>query len=476
MKKLIVGLLTSALLFSGCSLFGNPDKTMSLNDAQKMAQENPSELFYTLSKANGAYSLEILKKYLPTIETLKRYTSEYHGTLSFDLANTPMGGGKGTYALHLVSEGDYQDLQNPKQKTDFAITADIMGGMFSADIKGSLIIVKQSLFASFEKMNIGMISMPQELKTAFSNLAGKTYGNTWDEIKTLSGNELDLKKYFTSGGLLLNMLNYAEEANQNPQTYITFQKFVKEENGYFYFEATPSQEGIQKMMTMIKNILPFGASFEAEMNSASENLKALETQTITIAFNPLDRKYYITTDQHTKITHTAEETSLFFSISETESIFLSKKGNEVTGHYTNNGQTSSFLQGTLEEKKINLSLLNPDDNSIIAVMTGEKSSNGWSGEITSPIIEKAVPMLEGAKLVFSNVLMTPEKIHAKFEGVINNATAVTKELTYTIKKSSGNFDLASPKDALPFSNLASVFESFTLLDSTEDIHSEKEIQ
>lgn len=475
-------LLASVFLFSGCSLWADKNQTMSLEDARKMAQENPSELLYTLAKANGEEKLETMKKYFPSKETLQRYTSSYHEKMSFDLLNTPLGGGKGTYETNISSEGDYKDLQNPQQKTEITSVADIMGGMIGWDVKAVISVVEKSIFVSIEKANINAMMMPPEVKTTLASLAGKTFGNTWEEIKTLSNGEFDFAKYFTSGGILMNILQFSEDAAHNPKDFVTFQKFIKEENGYFYFEVVPSKAGTEKAMNMVKNIFPFGKTFEAEMQSAIENSMKEQANTPSIiAYNPLNKKYFIqeiqVADKMTMTISFLENETSWKMIDKTsepnETIEVSKKNETVVGNIIENGSTKAFLQGTITDEKIALSFLNPENNTIVGILSLQKSSKGWSGEMSSDELAKMKPSLAGVKLMFTNLTASPEGFSGEFDIMMNAASVVKMQSEYSIKKASGSVNVKKPENALPFSEIMKTLENLpaSLIESeeTEDL-------
>lgn len=463
MKKLLIGLMASMVFFSGCTLFGEKDGSMSLDDARKMAQENPSELFYALNKANSEDAVHSLKKYIPSMETLQRYQSEYNETVSFDLANTPLGGGKGTYTFSGKSEGDYRDLQNPKQKTDFAIVADIMGGMMTADVKATMMVVEKSLFVSFEKMNINMMMMPPAIKTALTSLAGKAYGNSFEEIKTLTEGELNIGKYFMSGGILLSTSVMMEEMTKNPKDYMTFSKFLKEENGYFYFEVTPNPVGQEKTMQWIMNIMPFGKSFEEEMKASMEEAKAMANQPIVIAYTPAHKEYFIqeiisplNPQVKTVIKKIENEVSLSFPINDTQVITAQNIGKDVMVTKTEGDKTATLAKGVYDKKTMSIDIYNPEDNTVVAHITGENDKSGWKGEITSALLETVDPTMKGAKILFSNASASPEKYSLSLDAQLNNASIAKADWSYTIKKASGDLNIAKPSNAEPFANIAAV--------------------
>lgn len=476
MKKLLLSLLASVLLFSGCSLFGDENKTMSKEDALKMAQENPSELFYTLAKANSEYMSQESKKYMPSKETLQRYTSEFSDTVSFDLTNTPMGGGKGNYAFSMQSEGDYTNLADQKQKTDFSLVSDIMGGMFTSDIKGTFLVLEKAIFLQFEKSNISMMMMPAEVKTAVSSLAGKTFGNTWEEIKTLSQGEFNLEKYFTSGGFWLAMLSYVDEVKNNPQDFLTFQKFIKEENGYFYFEVVQNPEGTKKVLSLMKSILPFGADFEAEMDTAMEEAMKNSSAPIMIAYNPENRKYMI---EEVSVPNGAEnivvtmkyienEMSLSVPVEPGVVLSLEKKGDMIEGRITEATKQTVFVKGTANKDVLVLDFLHPDDASVLAHADFKRSGKSWGGEISSSALESMDPMFAGLKVVFSDCTWSAEKITATIQVKLKDAVALTGEWKYSIKKASGLLDIAKPQTVSPFADMATVFESLNTLSESTD--------
>ena len=489
-KVLTAGALSSALLLSGCS-FGaiqeqleTPAVSESTAESQKM--ENPENLFFEFATASGENGLEKIGLADFDKELLVKSKADITIDGDFNMEGIPMvNGGTGTFNIGINAIMDYSDETNPLLSEIISTKIDALGELFTLDTSAEIRVVNKSAYIEVSKFDTNFPGLTPEVKTVIQKFVGQWYGNSFEEINTLiseAGAEGFNTQQLLTGTITptLQTLALIEDIAENPKNHINFGKFVKEENGYYFFEVTPKKETYAKFADILINFIDSSGllakltedniDFSAKIKKAIEEMSI---KSITIAYTPEHPEYFkiskIIDEDGTTVLVQNTADGVRISIANIEGdnageVLFTKNSDgkfsltvEIPSEY--NGEKTEILSGTCTEDKHDFTLSLPlydyelGEEKLKEVLKGSFVKNGdtWSGELTSP-------ELKDGKLVISEVTRDLMNIHAKISAIYNEKTITNITFDVKSEKPEG-VAIDTPENVKPFTQIQSDIET-----------------
>lgn len=409
-KWTALGFIGAAVFVAGCTLpfLG---EGMSVQDAEKMAQENPEQLFFDLAKLSGAEGIEILNEMAPEREMFVKSQGYVSVDGDFNLEGTPLGGGSGDFAFRFDVSGDYSDKDNIRLKEVISAKANVMGGLFKLDALGEIRIVDNSFFAQISSLDFNFPMIDPQTKEMIMSFVGKWYGNTFEEMEEFLGDEsFDMKNAFGGSATAIpQLLSLFEDVMSNPQNHFEFEKFVRQEGEYFFFEVTPKKESYEQFADIVKVLLPFSSN---ELELLDESMDSMTLSPVTIAYTPSNSKYFkiLRADGEDKSISVEKTDQGFTAVVKKNEDVLSFVCNKNSGDFTltenKDGNESTYLSGNWSDDAGSFSVFVPMgyDQELESVLTGtfSKKSGVWSGELTSSQLADGKLIIEKADISYSS--------------------------------------------------------------------------
>lgn len=455
-----------ALLLSGCTFGGEEDATPKVTDVEQKVQENPEELFFEFAQMSGKNGLTVLEKAIPNKEILRKVEGFFTVDGEFNLDGTPLGGGSGTFGIRVDSLADYTDAENIKAKDAFSIQADVMGGLFKIDTNGEVRVVKDSIYTQISNLDFNFPMIDAETEKMIVSFVGQWYGNTFEEINELVGDDSFNLKDIIVGPVnaVPELLIFAEDLLKNPKNHMVFNSYVKEEGGYYFFTATPKKESYKKLGDIVINTLPFP---EYEKDSLQEMIDSLELTPLTIGYTPENSEYFklsrVDGDRSVTLEQTAD--GVTFEIKEkgvaTISFVYSNETKEFaltgTGSDTDEGsepKVNTLAKGTWDGVNFSFEVFDPntfsEENEFLVKGSAQYAEDGkkWSGVVESSQFPDSKLKFENFSFVASETQVFTGELQAIME-----ENTVAKITIASEMKVPGNVQIDVPENVKPFSSI-----------------------
>ncbi len=479
-----IGALSSTVILSGCSIpfIGGEEPAVSTKTAQSEISTNPEKVFFDFAKASGKTGLEKIGLTDFDKELLTKSKADIDITGDFNMEGTPIGGGTGTFEIGINTKADYSDQTNPLLSEIVSTKIDALGGLFKLDTSTEIRIVNKSVFANISQFNANFPGLTDENKKIIQKFVGQWYGNTFEEINTLVSENLEVKGFdiqkILTGGItpISNTIDLIKDIGNNPQNHITFEKFIEEKDGYYFFEVTPKKETYEKFANIITTFIAnSGAGAEADeetKKTISEALDKISTESVTLAYTPEHPEYFQiskTIDKDgTKVVAKNTSEGLMISILKKEGdytgevVFTKTSEGKVSlivdipTEY--NGERTELLSGTCTDTQHTFSIiasmydyeLGEDKLKEIINVNLTKTGDIWAGEITSP-------ELKDGKLVITDAKGDMYNSHAKISAIYSDKTITN--VTFDIKSSKPTtVKLDTPENTKPFETIPTDIE------------------
>ena len=475
-----IGALSSVVLLSGCDLLNEEKPAVSQEVAQAEATQNPEKLFFDFAKASGKNGLETIG--LTDFDTTVLVKSEADVSIAgdFNMEGTPMGGGTGTFEVIVDAEADYSDKANPLLSEGVSVKVDALGGLFKVDTSAELRIVNSSVFAQVSKFEANFPGLTPEVQEIVQKFTKQWYGNSFAELNELASTNFGLEGFdiqkFLTGGVdpMVDTIALIQDIGNNPQNHINFGKYVKEENGYYFFEVTPKKETYEKFGDIVVALVgSTGVEADSEVATViADAIETISTESVLLAYTPEHPEYFklsktIDAEGTTVLAeNTAEGVKL--SIAKTEGddagevVFTKTPKGKVSlivdVPSLNNGEKAEVLSGTCTDTEHRFTISAP----VYDYQLGEeklkevlkvnltKTGDTWAGDITSP-------EFEDGKLVISDAKVEMYNAHAKISAVYNENTITN--VTVDVKSSvPTSVTLETPENVKSFDTIQADIE------------------
>lgn len=462
-----IGGASLALLFAGCTFGGEEDTSVKVSNVEQKVQDNPEELFFEFAKASGQNGLDVLEKSIPNKEILRKVEGFFTVDGEFNLEGTPLGGGEGTFGIRVDSLADYTNSDNIQAKDQFSIQADVMGGLFKLDTKGEVRVVKDSIFAQISDLDFNFPMVDPETEKIILSFVGQWYGNTFEEITELVGDDSFNLKDIMVGPVnaVPELLTLLEDVLRNPENHVVFNSYVKEENGYYFFTATPKKETYKKLGDIAVSVLPFP---EYEKESFEQMIDSLELSPITIGYTPENSEYFklsrVDDNASVSLEKTADGVSFVIKEEgiETVSFVYSNQTKEFTLTQTDTGGEKEgeasavkvLAKGNWDGENFSFEAFDPSSYSeemeLIAKGSAQYNKEGksWSAEFESPAFPEAKLQLAN----FSFVASDTQVFTGEIQGIMSDNT-VAKITIASEMKVPGSLQVDTPENAKPFTSI-----------------------
>ena len=489
-----IGALSSAVLLSGCSIpfSGEEEPAVSPDTAKIESTQNPEKLFFDFAKASGKNGLETIG--LTDFDTTALVKSEADVSIigDFNMEGTPMGGGTGTFEMIIDGKADYSDKVNPLLSEAISLKVDALGGLFKVDTSAEVRIVNSSVFAQFSKVEANFPGLTPEVKEIVQKFTGQWYGNSFTELNELVNTNFGLEGFDVqktlAGGVapMIDTIALIQDIGNNPQNHINFGKFVKAEDGYYFFEVTPKKETYEKFGNII---IAFagntGTEADAEITTViTEAIASISTESVLLAYTPEHPEYFkiskIIDEDGTKVLVENTAQGIKISIAKTEGddageiVFTKTSEGKlsliVDSPTAYNGERTELLSGTCTDTEHTFTISAPisdyelGEDAVKEVVKANfiKTGDAWAGEITSP-------EFENGKLIISDAKGNMYNAHAKISAVYKENTITN--ITFDIKSSvPATVTLETPENVKSFNTIqADVEKEMNALYGIEEV-------
>ncbi len=498
MKKIVTaGVLSSALLVSGCTFndikekIGLTTPAISQSTAEIEKTQNPEKLFFDFAKESGKVGLKTLGLSDFDTELFKKSQSKIAINGDFNMEGVPMiNGGTGTFALNIDSINDYSDSTNPLLSETIKTKFNALGGLIKGNISTELRIVNSSIFAQIKALDVNFPGLTPQISTIIQKFIGTWYGNSFQEINALAEKELQLQgfdiKTLLTGTIrpITDGIALIQDIGNNPKNYLTFNKFVKEEDGYYFFEVTPKKDIYKKVSDIIITYLTNnGVAVDTQTANAikqiKEKVETLPLHSVIIGYTPENPEYFKisqdfkignnsdTNENHYTFTANNTKSGLVITLTQPKgehpgSLTFTKTANGeisvISEDLTQDDKKLQFISGTWTDKKHEFTLSLPSYNNsgeenLEDILHGSftKTEDTWSGELTSPKVKEG-------KIRITDTKGDAHHAHTKISVMYNDKTIINVVFDANSTKPE-NVTIETPTNVQSFDTLPTRIEN-----------------